>query len=185
MSHGAGTSGTFRVLTVASLQRLKMEALIPAPADCEVQSVIKFLNKQGIAPIEIHRTTLWSLFGNELWRIVASQLRNSAVAFRRLSWSACCSENSGGFQSNWHQSTKQRAWSQQRYHDDGEEFLDRIITGEETWVTHYPRSQAAVNVNWGYSGSPCKTIFKQTLSAGKVMCTVFWDRRDIEFLTTV
>ena len=49
------TRGTSRVLTVALLQRLKMEDLIPAPADCEVQSVIKFLNTQIIAPIEIHR----------------------------------------------------------------------------------------------------------------------------------
>ncbi|PNF17893.1 hypothetical protein B7P43_G02234 [Cryptotermes secundus] len=32
-----------------------MEALIPTPADCEVWSVIKFLNAQSIAPIEIHR----------------------------------------------------------------------------------------------------------------------------------
>jgi histone-lysine N-methyltransferase SETMAR len=32
-----------------------MEALIPAPADCEVRSVIKFLNAQSIAPIEIRR----------------------------------------------------------------------------------------------------------------------------------
>ena len=51
----ARTSGTSRVLTVASLQRLKMEALIPVPADCEVRSVIKFLNVQRTAPIEIHR----------------------------------------------------------------------------------------------------------------------------------
>ena len=34
-SHDACTSGTSRVLTIASLQRLKKEALIPAPADCE------------------------------------------------------------------------------------------------------------------------------------------------------
>ena len=54
----ACTSGTSRVLTVASLQQLKMEALIPAPADCEVRSVIKFLNVQSIAPIEIHHTGL-------------------------------------------------------------------------------------------------------------------------------
>ena len=40
--HDASTSGTCRVLTVASLQRLKMEALIPAPADGEVRSVLKF-----------------------------------------------------------------------------------------------------------------------------------------------
>ncbi|GFT16707.1 uncharacterized protein TNCV_1333271 [Trichonephila clavipes] len=32
-----------------------METLIPSPAACEVRSVIKFLNAQKIAPIEIHR----------------------------------------------------------------------------------------------------------------------------------
>ena len=54
-SHDACDCGTSPVLTVASLQRLKMEALIPAPADCEVWSMIKFLNAQSIAPFEIHR----------------------------------------------------------------------------------------------------------------------------------
>ena len=49
------TSRTSSVLIVASLQRLKMEALIPTPADCEVRSVIKFLNAQSIAPNVIHR----------------------------------------------------------------------------------------------------------------------------------
>ena len=51
----ACTSGTSRVLIIAYLQRLEMEALIPAPADCKVRSMIKFLNEQNIAPIEIHR----------------------------------------------------------------------------------------------------------------------------------
>ena len=55
ISQDVCTSGTFRVLTVASLQRLKTEALIPAPTDCEVLSVIKFLNTQSIAPMEIRR----------------------------------------------------------------------------------------------------------------------------------
>ena len=54
MSYDAYTSGTSRGLTVPSLQQLKMEAVISAPADCEVQSVIKFLNAQSIAPIKIH-----------------------------------------------------------------------------------------------------------------------------------
>ena len=54
-SHDACTSGISRVLTVESFQRLNMEALIPAPADCEVRSVIKFLNTQSIAPIKIQR----------------------------------------------------------------------------------------------------------------------------------
>ena len=50
-------SGTSRDLTVASLQRLKMnmKALIPAPTDCKVRSMIKFLNARSLAPVEIHR----------------------------------------------------------------------------------------------------------------------------------
>ena len=51
MSCGACISGSSKVLTVASLQRLKLEAFIPASADCEVRSVIKFLNAQIIASI--------------------------------------------------------------------------------------------------------------------------------------
>ena len=54
-SHDACTSGASRVLTVALLQRLKMETLIPAPANSEMRSVIKFLNAQSKVPIEIHR----------------------------------------------------------------------------------------------------------------------------------
>ena len=47
-SHDACTSGTSRVLTVASLQRLKIEAPTAVPTDCEreVQSMITFLNAQ-------------------------------------------------------------------------------------------------------------------------------------------
>ena len=35
-----------------------MEPLILAPTDCEVRSVIKFLNSQTIVPIEIHHAGL-------------------------------------------------------------------------------------------------------------------------------
>ena len=59
----ACTSGTSRILSVASLQRLKEEALIPALADCEVRSMIKFLTAQSITPIEIHRQ-LYQLYGH-------------------------------------------------------------------------------------------------------------------------
>ena len=54
-SYDTNTSGTSPVLTVASLQRLKMEAHIPASADCDVQSVIKSLNAQSIALIKIRQ----------------------------------------------------------------------------------------------------------------------------------
>ena len=77
----ASTSGTSRVLTVASLQRLKMEGLIPAPAGCEVWSVIKFLNSESIAPIEIHRQ-LWQIFGHT--RLDGQHISCRSSVWRRL-----------------------------------------------------------------------------------------------------
>ena len=52
-SHDACTSGTSRILTVTTLQWLKMEDLIQTPADCEVWFMITFVNTQSITPIEI------------------------------------------------------------------------------------------------------------------------------------
>ena len=75
------TSGTSRFLTVASWQRLKMEVLIPAQADCEIQSVIKFLNTQDIAPIEIHRQ-LCQVYGHT--RIYGQHICCSSSAGRCL-----------------------------------------------------------------------------------------------------
>ena len=66
-SHDSCTSGTSRVMTVASLQRLKLEAFIPASAYCEVRSVIKLFNAQSIALIEIHDTGL--VFGEFRFQI--------------------------------------------------------------------------------------------------------------------
>ena len=53
-SHDACTSGTSRVLTLASLQQFKMKAVVSATSDSEVGSTIKILNAQRIAPTEIH-----------------------------------------------------------------------------------------------------------------------------------
>ena len=57
----------------------------------------------------------------------------------------------------------------QWYHDDGNKFLDQIITGDETWVAHITPETKQQSMHWHHSGSPCKTKFKQTLSAWKVM----------------
>ena len=63
MSLDACISRSIKVLTVASLQQFKMEALIPAPANCEVRFVLKFLNAQSIAPIEIY-CQLYQVYGH-------------------------------------------------------------------------------------------------------------------------
>ena len=76
-SHDACTSGTSQVLTVASLQRLKLEAVIPEPADCDVRSVINFLIAQSIAPIEIRRQ-LCQVYGHTLFDGQHISCRSSA-----------------------------------------------------------------------------------------------------------
>ncbi|KAJ4451655.1 hypothetical protein ANN_03124, partial [Periplaneta americana] len=72
----------------------------------------------------------------------------------------------------------------QRYHDDGDEFLDRIVMGDETWISHFTLETKQQSMHWWHSGSPVRTKFKQTLSVLKVMCMVFWDRRAFCSLTS-
>ncbi|GFT26810.1 uncharacterized protein TNCV_3709911 [Trichonephila clavipes] len=75
----------------------------------------------------------------------------------------------------------------QRYHDDGDELLDRIVTGDATRISPLTPETKQQSMHWRHSGSPFRSKFKQqTLSVRKVMCTLFWDRKGIliiEFLT--
>ncbi|KAJ4439764.1 hypothetical protein ANN_07892 [Periplaneta americana] len=78
--HGACASGTSRVLSVASLHWLKMDVPIPAPAACEVRSVIKFLNAQGIAPIEIDRQ-LCQVYGPN---VMSKQMKENTISLEKF-----------------------------------------------------------------------------------------------------
>ena len=54
-------------------------------------------------------------------------------------------------------------------------FLQRIVTGDETWVHHFkPESQRA-SMEWHHPTSPRSKKFKSHKFAKKVMVTVFWD----------
>lgn len=60
-----------------------------------------------------------------------------------------------------------------------EEFLDSFFTGVETWVFHFtPKTKQNLCV-WRHSTSPKQKMFKQAKSAGKVMATLFWNRKEI------
>jgi hypothetical protein len=63
----------------------------------------------------------------------------------------------------------------QRYKEQGEAFLSRIVTGDETWVFHYTPQSKAESMTWMHPHSPVKKKFKTVQSPGKVMATVFWD----------
>ena len=57
----------------------------------------------------------------------------------------------------------------QGYHDDSDEFLDRIIT---RWNAHMTPETKQQSMHWRHSEFPFETKLKQTMSARKVMFTV-------------
>ena len=63
----------------------------------------------------------------------------------------------------------------QRYAHENDNFLDSIVTGDETWAFHFTPETKQQSREWRHSSSPTSQTFKRTQSAGKVMATVFWD----------
>ena len=61
-------------------------------------------------------------------------------------------------------------------------FLDRIITGDETWVHHYEPESKRTSMEWRHPTSPKTKKFKAEKSAGKVMATIFWDSKGVILL---
>jgi len=61
-----------------------------------------------------------------------------------------------------------------RYDKEGDVFLDRIITGDETRVHHYEPECKRQSTEWKHPQSPIRKEFKSQPSAGKLMLTVFW-----------
>jgi len=61
------------------------------------------------------------------------------------------------------------------YHEDGENYLQQIVTGDETWIHHYEPESKQQIMQWKHPSSPVVRTFKTQPSAGKLMLTVFWD----------
>ena len=71
-----------------------------------------------------------------------------------------------------------------RYYNQGEEFLSRIVTGDETWAHHYEPESKTQSMEWKHPGSPAKKEFKTQPTAGKVMLTVFGNQKGPYWKTT-
>ncbi|GFX92222.1 histone-lysine N-methyltransferase SETMAR [Trichonephila clavipes] len=66
-----------------------------------------------------------------------------------------------------------------RYHKEGDQFLERIVTGDETWVSHITPESKRQSMEWCHRNSPVRVKTKRTISTRKVMATVFWDRHGV------
>jgi [histone H3]-lysine36 N-dimethyltransferase SETMAR len=62
-----------------------------------------------------------------------------------------------------------------RYSIEGNSFLGRIVTGDETWCHHYDPESKRASMEWRHSGSPKPKKMRIQRSLGKVLLTIFWD----------
>jgi len=57
--------------------------------------------------------------------------------------------------------------------------VKRIVTGDETWIHNYDPESKQQSMQWKHASSPRPRKFKVQASAGKIMCTIFWDAEGI------
>lgn len=62
---------------------------------------------------------------------------------------------------------------------DPSDVINRIVTGDETWVHYYDPESKQDSMQWHKKGEPAHKKFKVVPSAGKVMATIFWDSQGI------
>ena len=58
------------------------------------------------------------------------------------------------------------------YEDDPDDFIERVVTQDETWVHHFDPESKMQSKQWEYPGSLPPTKIKRVHSAGKVVATI-------------
>ena len=69
-----------------------------------------------------------------------------------------------------------------QYWAESDSFLNCIITSDETCSHHYELESKSQSMEWEKKKKKKKKKFKTQPSAGKVMCTVFWDSKGVILL---
>ena len=68
----------------------------------------------------------------------------------------------------------------EHYKWDDNAFLDQIVTGDETRISHNTPTSKRRSMEWHHAQSPKRPRkFKQSASAQKLMASVFWDRQGV------
>ena len=67
----------------------------------------------------------------------------------------------------------------EHFEAEGDGFLERIVTGDETWVHYHQPETKKVSKEWRHTSSPKPKKFRTQPSAGKVMLTLFCDERGV------
>lgn len=67
----------------------------------------------------------------------------------------------------------------QRYWQEGETFLQNLVTGDESWVSHYDPELKATSTEYRHRSSPRHKKIRTERATGKIMLTIFWDMRGV------
>jgi hypothetical protein len=67
----------------------------------------------------------------------------------------------------------------ERFEAEGNGFPGRIIMGDETWVHYHQPETKKASEEWRHTSSLKPKKFCTQSSAGKVMLTLFWDKRGV------
>jgi len=65
-----------------------------------------------------------------------------------------------------------------RYHEESDNFLQQIVTGDETLIHSYEPESKRQSMQWKHPLSPVAKIFKMQPSEGKLMLTVISDSQE-------
>ena len=60
------------------------------------------------------------------------------------------------------------------YEDDPGDFIERVVTQDETWAHHFDPESKMQSKQWEHPGLPPPIKVKRVHSAGKVMASIFW-----------
>ena len=96
---------------------------------------------------------------------------------QHLQYSKVCARWIPRFLTDEHKSTRlQMAQSLLlRYEQEGEVFLDSLMTTDETWVHYFTPESKRSSMQCRHPESPKPKKAKTTFCAGKVIATIFWD----------
>ena len=65
------------------------------------------------------------------------------------------------------------------YEAEGDSFLDHITTDDDMWCHHYKLESKQQSMERPHVNLLLNKSSRHSPSVGKVMCTVFWDRKDV------
>ncbi|GFV12979.1 uncharacterized protein TNCV_3175141 [Trichonephila clavipes] len=69
-----------------------------------------------------------------------------------------------------------------RYRNDGDDFLQHIVVGDENWCRHFEPECKSISMQWKHPDSPRPKQFKAQQLTRKVMLTAFFNVQELLLL---